>query len=257
MSDDAIPASGLPTGQGQLPPPERRPRHIAFIMDGNGRWAESQGQPRAAGHARGADTVEWLVEETARLGLEQITLYCFSRENWKRPEAEQAFLFELLERYVIDQRPRIRDQGLRFETIGDLSPLPQSVRTEIATTRQLAARNDGMLLCLALNYGGRQEIVDAARRLARGAVAGMIDPADLDDEMFSSALDTAGMIDPDLVIRTAGEMRVSNFLLWQISYAEIWVTEKCWPEFDRRDLHQAIHDFANRKRRYGGLPEPA
>ena len=237
-----------------MPPVDRRPRHIAFIMDGNGRWAESQGQPRAAGHARGADTVEWLVEETARLGLEQITLYCFSRENWKRPPEEQAFLFQLLERYVIDQRPRIQEQGLRFETIGDLTPLPQSARDEIATTRELAAGNEGMVLCLALNYGGRQEIVDAARRLADASVRGKLSPGEIDEATFANSLDTAGMIDPDLVVRTAGEMRVSNFLLWQISYAEIWVTEKCWPEFDRDDLHRAIRDFASRKRRYGGLP---
>ena len=226
-------------------------------MDGNGRWAESQGRRRADGHAQGAETVEWLVEEAARLGLEQITLYCFSQENWKRPQAEQEFLFSLLERYVIDQRPRIQRQGLRFATIGDLAPLPESVQREIAETKALAAANDGMTLCLALNYGSRQEIAAAARRLAEEAVAGTLAPDSIDVDAVAARLDTAGMPDPDLVIRTAGEMRVSNYLLWQISYAELWVTSRCWPEFRPQDFHEALASYASRKRRFGGLPENA
>ena len=244
-SDPELAARGLDRG--------RLPRHVAFIMDGNGRWAQRQGRPRAEGHARGADTVEFLVEETARIGLDQITLYCFSEENWKRPESEQQFLFELLERYVIDQRERIARQRLRFATIGDLSRLPASVQNEIAITKQLSAGNSGMRLCLALNYGSRQEITRAVRRLAESVACGERKPQSIDEAAIASALDTAGMPDPDLVVRTAGELRLSNFLLWQLSYAEIWVTDATWPEFRREHLDAALTAFASRQRRFGAL----
>ena len=232
---------------------EQLPRHVAFIMDGNGRWAEQQGQPRAVGHARGADTVEHLVEETARLGLEQITLYCFSQENWKRPEPEQAFLFDLLEQYVVGQRERIARQRLQFATIGEITRLPESVQHEIEVTRQLSETNRGMRLCLALNYGARQEISSAVREIVAAAKNDELSIDEIDDRTISRYLDTAGMPDPDLVVRTAGEMRLSNFLLWQLSYAEIWVTDEYWPDFREPHLHAALRSFAQRERRFGAV----
>ena len=235
---------------------DRLPRHVAFIMDGNGRWAQRQGLPRAAGHAAGAETVEAIVEEAARIGLDQITLYCFSQENWKRPQSEQAFLFDLLERYVVAQRERIRVQNLRFAAIGDLTRLPDSAQAEIAETRRLSEANDGMTLCLALNYGSRQEITAAVRTIAAEAAAGRIRSDEIAEATVSGALDTAGMPEVDLVVRTAGELRLSNFLLWQISYAEIWVTETFWPAFREPDLHAALQSFASRERRFGGLIDP-
>ena len=235
-------------------PPDRRPRHVAIIMDGNGRWARRQNLPRIEGHRRGVASVRRTVEECARLKLEQLTLYCLSSENWKRPQLELDFLMHLLEQYMIEERSTIMQQNVVVRTIGRRDGIPDNVIREMDKTIELSATNTGTRLCLAINYGGRAEIVDAVRGIAAEVRDGRLDVADIGEETVTSHLHTAGMPDPDLLIRTAGEMRVSNFLLWQISYAELWVTERCWPEFDETDLHQAFRDFAARDRRFGGLP---
>lgn len=232
---------------------ETLPRHVACIMDGNGRWAEAQGLPRYEGHRVGADSVEEIVTLAARLGLDALTLYCFSRENWKRPEQERQLLFELLEWYVVDQRERIAKQNLRFRTIGRLVDFPEAIQNEIRITTELASKNTGTTLCLALNYGSRQEIAETAQMLAAEVAAGKRSLDSIDVETFSNSLDTAGLPDPDLVVRTAGEMRVSNFLLWQLSYAELYVTDVCWPEFREDQFFRALRAFTNRERRFGGL----
>jgi undecaprenyl diphosphate synthase len=233
--------------------PARLPEHIAVIMDGNGRWAQQRGLPRVEGHARGADSVRATVEECCRLGVGQLTLYCLSSENWKRPKTELDFLMALLEQYLIQERRQILDQNIRFSVIGRRDDLPDRILKEIDESIRLSQDNTGMGLCLAINYGGRTELIDAVRALARQAHDGTLDPDKIDEAAISGALYTAGTPDPDLLIRTAGEMRISNFLLWQISYAELWVTPRCWPDFDRATLHQALRDYAARERRYGGL----
>ncbi|MBL8797007.1 MAG: isoprenyl transferase [Planctomycetia bacterium] len=233
--------------------PAKLPRHIAIIMDGNGRWAGRQGLPRVEGHARGVTSVRRTIEECCRLGIGQLTLYCLSVENWKRPQTELDFLMLLLHKYLIDERAEIMEQNIRFTTIGRREGLSPEVLTELEENIRVSANNTGMVLCLAINYGGRTEIADAMRQLAVEVKAGKLDPDAIDETTVSNALYTAGMPDPDLLIRTAGEMRVSNYLLWQISYAELWVTEKFWPEFDEPTLHQALHDYARRERRFGGL----
>ena len=236
-------------------PMENRPRHIAVIMDGNGRWARRQGLPRIEGHRRGVTSVRRCVEECSRLGVEQLTLYCLSSENWKRPQRELDFLMHLLEQYMIEERSTILQQNVRVAIIGRREGIPDRVLREIDKTVEMTAVNSGLRLCLAINYGGRGELTDAVRRIARDVQQGRLSAEDVSEEVISSRLDTAGMPDPDLLVRTAGEMRVSNFLLWQISYAEIWVTDRCWPEFDEAQLHQAIRDFAVRDRRFGGIPD--
>lgn len=235
--------------------PERLPEHIAIIMDGNGRWARQRGEPRIEGHRRGAESVRQTVEECCRLGIGQLTLYCFSSENWKRPQGELDFLMALLEQYLIEERAEIMDQNIRFETIGRRDGLSEQVLREMDESIRLSRDNTGMCLCLAINYGGRTELIDAVRELAEQARRGALVPDAIEESHISNALYTAGMPDPDLLIRTAGEMRVSNFLLWQISYAELWVTERCWPEFDREALHQALRDFAQRERRFGAVKD--
>jgi undecaprenyl diphosphate synthase len=236
-------------------PLDKLPRHIAVIMDGNGRWAERQGLPRIEGHRHGVAAVRRTTEECTRLGIEQLTLYCLSSENWKRPQPELDFLMHLLEQYMIEERRTIMEQGIRVTTIGRREGIPDHVLREMDKTVAMTRANPGLRLCLAINYGARAELVDAVRRIARKVRMHELTPDQLTEETLASHLDTAGMPDPDLLIRTAGEMRVSNFLLWQISYAEIWVTAACWPEFTERHLHQAIHAFATRARRFGGLKE--
>jgi undecaprenyl diphosphate synthase len=231
----------------------RLPRHVAVIMDGNGRWAQARGLPRIEGHRQGVGTVREIVEECSRLSLDQLTLYCFSSENWKRPELEQRLLMQLLEQYLIEERSEILRQNLRFAVIGRRDALGPDVLRQIDLTQRLTADNTGMRLCLAVNYGSRGEILDAVQRIAREVAAGRLSPEEITEETIAAHLDTAGMPDPDLLIRTAGEMRVSNYLLWQISYAEFWVTPRCWPEFVRDDLRQALRDYAARDRRFGGL----
>jgi undecaprenyl diphosphate synthase len=224
-------------------------------MDGNGRWAQRQGLPRIEGHRRGVASVRRITEEASRLGLGQLTLYCLSSENWKRPQHELDFLMHLLEQYMIEERTTILEQNIRVAVIGRREGLPASTQREIDKTIEMSKTNTGLVLCLAINYGGRAELLDAVRQVAAEARDGSLDPAKLDEAEFARHLYTAGMVDPDLLIRTAGEMRISNFLLWQISYAEIWVTERCWPEFAEADLHAALRDFAARDRKFGGLIE--
>jgi undecaprenyl diphosphate synthase len=233
--------------------PDRLPRHIAIIMDGNGRWARARGSPRIEGHRRGVQSVRNIVETCARLKLEQLTLYCFSSENWKRPQLELELLMSLLQQYVVAERQEIMRQDLRFCTIGRTDRISPRVMAEVDATIRLSANNSGMRLCLALDYGARAEIVDACREIARQAAAGTLDPQSITEATISAHLYTAGMCDPDLVIRTAAEMRVSNFLLWQISYAELWVTDTFWPDFREEHLLEALRDYAARERRFGGL----
>jgi undecaprenyl diphosphate synthase len=233
--------------------PDRIPQHIAIIMDGNGRWAKERGMPRIEGHRKGVASVRAVVEEASRLGLKQLTLYCFSTENWKRPQLEQNLLMRLLHKYVIDERELIMEQGLQFDTIGRRDRLGKQVLKEIDITREQSANNTGMTLCLALDYGSRDEIVTAVQDIAAKTASGEMSPEQITEETISNHLHTAGSVDPDLVIRTAGEMRISNFLLWQISYAELWVTQKFWPDFRENDLHDAVRSFGSRKRRFGSL----
>jgi undecaprenyl diphosphate synthase len=233
------------------------PRHIAVIMDGNGRWAVRRQLPRIEGHRRGVSSVRRTVEEAARLGLDQLTLYCLSSENWKRPQPELDFLMHLLEQYMVEERSTIMRQNIVVRIIGRRSGIPARVLGQMDKTVEMSAGNTGTRLCLAINYGGRQEVVDGVQRIAEQVRAGRLEPAEIDEKLISGSLNTAGMPDPDLLIRTAGEMRISNFLLWQISYAELWVTEKCWPEFEVTDLHEAIRAFAARDRRFGGLSDAA
>ena len=234
-------------------PLARRPRHVAVIMDGNGRWAQRRDLPRIEGHRRGVASVRRTVEEGARLGLTQLSLYCLSSENWKRPQRELDFLMHLLEQYMIEERTTIMQQNITVSVIGRREGIPEATLAEMDRTVEMSAANTGMRLCLAINYGARGELVDAVRAIAAEVQQGRLDPATIDEALVSSKLYTAGMPDPDLLIRTAGEMRISNFLLWQISYAELWVTEKCWPEFELDDFHQSIRSFAARDRRFGGL----
>lgn len=236
--------------------PDSVPRHVAIIMDGNGRWAMTRGLPRIEGHRRGVASVRRITEQCVRLGIEQLTLYCLSSENWRRPEAELAFLMCLLEQYLIEERGLLMEQRVRLSMIGRRDGLPADTLAALDQTAELTAGNGGMKLCLAINYGARAEIVEAARRLASKVRDGHLDLEAIDEDQFSAALDTAGMADPDLLIRTAGEMRVSNFLLWQISYAELWVTDAAWPDFDEGQLDAAIASYASRERRFGGLGKP-
>jgi undecaprenyl diphosphate synthase len=234
-------------------PAERLPRHIAFIMDGNGRWARQRGLLRIEGHRKGATSVRRVTDECARLGIGQVTLYCLSSENWKRPAEELDFLFQLLERYVVEERPNIMARNTRVTWIGRREGLPAGAVRELDETVRLSAGNTGLCVCLAINYGGRAEVVDAVRRIAAEVRQGTLDPAAIGEETVAARLYTAGMPEPDLLIRTAGEKRISNFLLWQISYAEIWVTDVCWPDFDEAQLHAALRSYAARDRRFGGL----
>ncbi len=242
MSSDPLIASKLP-------------RHVAIIMDGNGRWAQRQGLPRIEGHRRGVASVRRTTEECSRLGIEQLTLYCLSSENWKRPQGELDFLMHLLEQYMIEERGTIMQQNIRVRIIGRRAGIPADTLAEMDKTVALSAVNTGLRLCLAINYGGRAELLDAVRSIAEEVRAARLDPAALSEQSIADHLYTTGMPDPDLLIRTAGEKRVSNFLLWQISYAEIWVTERCWPEFDEATLHDSLREYAARDRRFGGLNE--
>jgi undecaprenyl diphosphate synthase len=232
---------------------DKLPRHVALIMDGNGRWAQRQGLPRIEGHRRGVASVRRVTEECARLGIEQLTLYCLSSENWKRPQGELDFLMHLLEQYMIEERSLIMEQNIRVVVIGRREGIPPATLGEMDKTISMTAENGGMRLCLAINYGGRGEIADAVREISRQVRAGQVDPESINEATLERRLYTAGMPDPDLLIRTAGEQRISNFLLWQLSYAEICFSEKCWPEFEEPDLHDALAWFATRDRRFGGL----
>ena len=232
---------------------ERLPRHLAVIMDGNGRWAAQRHLPRVEGHRAGIESVREVVEGSARLGIRVLTLYAFSIENWKRPASEVSTLMMLLKRYLRLELNTLLRNNIRFRVIGRSEDLARDVRSELALAEEKTAGNTGMLFNIALNYGGRAEIVEAVRKLIGAGVAA----DELDEQRFSGFLYTAGQPDPDLLIRTSGEMRVSNFLLWQIAYSEIWVTETLWPDFRNRHLFEAIVAYQKRERRYGGITEPA
>lgn len=236
-------------------PRERLPRHVAIIMDGNGRWARRQGLPRFAGHRAGAKTVRLIVEECARLGLQQLTLYSFSTENWNRPREEVSLLMDLYIEYMRSQRQLLIDNNIQFVQIGRREGLPPVVLEELQNTLDATRKNTGMTLCLAINYGSRSEITDAVRAIAAKVKAGRLDPGAISEQTLSEHLYTAGMPDPDLLIRTAGEMRISNYLLWQISYAEFYVTDTFWPEFDIPELYKAFVSYASRHRRFGGVDQ--
>jgi undecaprenyl diphosphate synthase len=228
---------------------DRLPRHVAVIMDGNGRWAAERHLPRVEGHRAGIESVRDTVESSARIGIEVLTLYAFSVENWKRPETEVSALMGLLRQYLRLELKTLLKNNIRFNVIGQRERLGREVREELEAAEKRTAANTGMLFNIALSYGGRAEIVDAAKRAIREGIT-----ADaLDEDRFASLLYTAGQPDPDLMIRTSGEMRVSNFLLWQIAYAEIWVTDTLWPDFRCRQLLEAIIDFQKRDRRYGAV----
>jgi undecaprenyl diphosphate synthase len=231
----------------------RLPRHVAIIMDGNGRWAQGRKLPRVEGHRAGVQAVKEAVEIGARLELEVLTLYAFSVENWKRPDTEISALMGLLKHYLRLELKTLLKNNIRFKVIGQPERLSAEIRDELALAETRTSANTGMVFNIALSYGGRAEIVEAARRALHAGVA----PDALDEQTFASFLYTAGQPDPDLLIRTSGEMRVSNFLLWQIAYAEIWVTEALWPDFRARDLFEAIVDYQKRDRRYGAIGSEA
>lgn len=229
------------------------PRHIAIIMDGNGRWANARGLPRAEGHRAGAASVRSAVETCRQLGVEYLTLYAFSSENWNRPPKEVEALMNLLEKFLRDKLPEMLKQNVRFHSIGRHSMLPEKCRRQIDKAIADTRNNTGLNLVLALSYGSREEITDAARSIAMKVKAGEIDPDEIDNELFARHLSTAGFPDPDLLIRTSGELRISNFLLWQISYSEIVISQKNWPDFREADLRQAVEEYARRHRRFGAV----
>ena len=231
------------------------PQHIAVIMDGNGRWAQRRHLPRIAGHRSGVQSARAVIETCAKLNIPALTLYAFSMENWRRPKAEIDFLMRLLREYLRKELPVIHRNNIRLMVIGRPDQLPDAVRADVERAMQQTAGNSGMRLAVALNYGGRAELVDAFNRILDRVRSNGLAGARVDEEMISQHLYTAGLPDPDLLIRTSGEMRVSNFLLWQIAYAEIYVTETLWPDFTRAQLFEALLDFQKRERRYGGLAE--
>jgi undecaprenyl diphosphate synthase len=227
------------------------PAHIAVIMDGNGRWAERRGLPRLMGHRAGRKAVREVVEGCVQLGVKVLTLYTFSLENWERSAREVRGLMRILEQVLLSERKELLKNNVRLRAIGRVELLPERSRELLEETKRFLADCTGMTLVLALSYGGRAEIVDAARRIVAEARDRHVPPSRIDEEYFRSHLDTNGLPDPDLLIRTSGELRVSNFLLWQLAYAEFWVTETLWPDFRRRHLYQAVYDFQNRSRRFG------
>jgi len=236
--------------------PSRLPAHVAIIMDGNGRWARKRGLSRAAGHEAGVQSIRTVAEECARLApIRHLTLYTFSYENWERPKEEVRTLMSLLERYLVSERQTLIENSIRLSAIGILQRLPKGVRRTLDETIRLCDDNTNLNLCLALSYSGRQEIVKAVRKLCRDVANTKLSPDDVDEAVFERYLDTAGMPDPDLLIRTGGDMRLSNFLLWQVSYAELYVTDVCWPDFGKDEFHRALAAYAGRERRFGHLGE--
>ncbi len=234
------------------PPHDRLPRHVGIIMDGNGRWARARGLPREDGHERGADSVRTVVRAARKVGIEALTLFAFSSQNWDRPHEEVFHLMELLRRYLVQERDEILGNGIRLVTVGDSERLPQYVRGPLVDLMAASADNRDMVLCLALSYGGREMLTKAVREMCRAAVAGRLEPADITVATVESYLDSARILPPlDLLVRTSGEHRISNFFLWETAYAELHFTEKMWPEFDRDDLMIALQDFASRERRFG------
>lgn len=231
--------------------PERLPRHIAIIMDGNGRWAKQRSLPRAQGHRQGGKTVEKIAVHSVKLGIEALTLYSFSNENWRRPQEEIDTLMYLYRRYLVGIRPMLMRNNVRLVHLGRLEQLPAELVNELNRTIEMTAENTGMVLALALNYGSREEIIDSIKDIAREYKQGELDIDDIDEDCVNRHLYTSDLIEPDLLIRTANEMRVSNFLLWQISYTEFYVTPLFWPDFAEQDLEEAILDYSKRVRRFG------
>lgn len=229
------------------------PKHIAIIMDGNGRWAKKRGQPRIFGHRAGIKSVREVVTASAELGIKVLTLYAFSKENWQRPKQEVTILMRLLKEYLDKEEKELMENNIKFISIGQREYLPQAVQERLNHVEEITKNNTGLILNLALNYGGRAEIMDAVRKITALAKENNFQPEELDEKTFARFLYTKDIPDPDLLIRTSGEMRVSNFLLWQISYAEIYVTQKLWPDFGKKDLIAAIKAYQKRERRFGGL----
>jgi len=251
-----LPPQTITAARAELGIPEDHiPNSIAIIMDGNGRWARQRGLPRVAGHAKGALAVRKIVKESARLGLGALALFGFSVQNWRRPADEIEALMDLYAKYLASEREMVMACNIRMRHIGRREGLPQSVLDEIDRTEEVSKNNTGMHLCLALNYGSRAEITRAVREIASKAATGDLDIDQIDDETISAALDTAGVPDPDLLVRTSGELRVSNFLLWQISYAELYSTKTLWPDFDEAEFHNAIRAYASRHRRFGQVDD--
>lgn len=231
--------------------PRKLPVHLAVIMDGNGRWAKQRMLKRIVGHQRGAETVKMVVEQSSMLGIKYLTLFAFSSENWSRPALEVRALMTLLKKYIRQETARMMRKNIRYNVIGNRSDLPDDVNETLDGAINKTAANTGMVLTLALSYGGRQELCRAAARLAQEAVDGKLSADDITTELFDSYLDTGGLPDPDFLIRTSGEMRISNFLLWQLAYTELYFTETNWPDFTINELHKALTDFQSRERRYG------
>ena len=229
------------------------PRHVAIIMDGNGRWAQRRGLPRLAGHEQGAKSIRECIDAAIESGVEYLTLYAFSSENWKRPAIEVQGLMRLLERFLQEKLQELNDAGVRLQAIGRLNELPEICQRKLSEAIASTSANSRLTLILALSYSGRTEMVDAIRSIARDALAGKLAEEDITETLFSKRLYTANFPDPDLLIRTSGEVRLSNFLLWQLSYTEIHVTSKLWPDFRKEDFLNALHDFSQRTRRYGGV----
>ena len=237
------------------PPPQNLPRHLAIIMDGNGRWAKKRGWNRVRGHEEGAESVRVAVRTSRRLGIGWLTLYAFSEENWARPQVEVTALMKLLNRFLKNERQEMLDNGIRLNAIGEIEKLPKATRELLQKTMADTAHGRDMVLSLALSYGGRQEIVRAARLLAEDVQAGSMSPADIDEASLAGRLFTAEMPDPDLLIRTSGEQRVSNFLPWQLAYTEFYFTETLWPDFREPELMEALNSYAGRQRRFGRTGE--
>lgn len=229
------------------------PKHIAIIMDGNGRWASSKGLPRSAGHREGMKSVERIVQKASDLGISALTLYAFSTENWKRPKNEVLFLMELFCEYIKKKLKGLMENNVRIRTSGEIKSLPEKVQALLEEAKEETKENKGLILNIALNYGGRDEIVRACKKIIERALKGEVKLDEIDEGLFSSFLDTDGLPDPDLLIRTSGEMRISNFLLWQIAYTEIWITPVFWPDFGEEHLIAAITDYQKRKRRFGKI----
>jgi undecaprenyl diphosphate synthase len=232
---------------------ERLPKHVAVIMDGNGRWAKQRGLPRIMGHRRGVDVLKDLLRCCRDWGIGALTAYAFSTENWGRPLEEVEFLMTLFERVLRQELREMMQENVRIRFVGNLTALPRSLQSEIARAMEATADNQGIQFSVATNYGGRQEIIQACRAIAHKAQQGLIDPNQIDEALFERHLYTNGICDPDLLIRTSGEMRLSNFLLWQIAYGEIYVTDTLWPDFDRNEFHQALCAYQQRERRFGKL----
>jgi undecaprenyl diphosphate synthase len=235
--------------------PEKLPKHVAIIMDGNGRWAKKRALNRIRGHEEGAESVRSVVRASRELGIPWLTLYAFSEENWKRPKLEIEALMRLLKRFMVTELREMLDNGIRFKVIGRVSKLPQDVQQTVKETTEKTAHNQSMVLTLALSYGGRQELADALTGIARGIASGALTSGDVSEALISRHLYTADMPDPDLLIRTGGEYRVSNFLLWQIAYAEIYTTPTQWPDFRKEEYLKALREYQGRERRFGAVGE--